>query len=130
MRISDWSSDVCSSDLGLQEGTTYLSPSDERRSLFINGHQDLTPDLTLSAVLYNTSRDAESKIFQPFDARESTSTATTDQRGGTLALDWRVGDNGAGTPAQPQSRLAIDRRNFSGHWPCGLQFETTAPSKT
>src|SRR3546814_12214771 len=26
---------------GLQEGTTYLSPSDERRSLFINGHQDL-----------------------------------------------------------------------------------------
>src|SRR3546814_1767361 len=112
MRISDWSSDVCSSDLGLQEGTTYLSPSDERRSLFINGHQDLTPDLTLSAVLYNTSRDAESKIFQPFDARESTSTATTDQRGGTLALDWRVGANWDWTLAHPQSRMRSDEHTY------------------
>src|SRR3546814_11441108 len=89
----------------------------------MNVHQDLTPDLTLSAVLYNTSRDAESKIFQPFDARESTSTATTDQRGGPLALDWRVGDNWAWTQAHTQSRLDIERRKFFGPSPVGAALE-------
>src|SRR3546814_13155653 len=89
----------------------------------MNVHQDLTPDLTLSAVLYNTSREAESKIFQPFDARESTSTATTAQRGGTIALDWRVGDNWAWTLAHTQSRTDIERRNFLGPSPVGPAFE-------
>lgn len=108
---------------GLQEGIVYLSPSDERRSLFINGQQDLTPDLTLSAVFYDTTRDFESRMYEAFNVRQSMYAGTTDQRGGTLALDWRVGDNWTWTLAHTRSRTDIERDNSFGDSPAGPAFE-------
>src|SRR3546814_11515628 len=51
---------------GQQQGTTYMSPCDARRTTFITCHQALTQDIAFTAVLYHTTRHDTSTNIQPY----------------------------------------------------------------
>lgn len=104
--------------IGLQNGVTYLSPSNERVGVLISGHQDLSPSLRLNALFHANARDVENRIWQTTSGgRQHAFEGTTDQIGGTLSLDWRVGETWTVTLAQTEHRNTMARINYLGASP-------------
>lgn len=96
---------------GLQTGMTYLSPSDERIGVLIQGRQALTPNIELSLLTRASVRDAETFNYARSTGRQQSSDATTSEFTTTLALDWDINDAWRLTLARTDSKSESARTN-------------------
>src|SRR3546814_10216211 len=102
MRISDWSSDGCSSDLGRKDGVVDLDLHD----VLVAGHRPVgpvgAPGAVMHRILVAQTREEGAPGVVPIDLWIADVDAVERDRGGTGSRDAGVAGHGQGHFASPR----------------------------